>query len=336
MKVIRWFAFFVLLTVVPCATEQKATSVRRAKGALIIRVEDGTQPRCINRTADTIYVTLRRLITVKHSGIFTKDKSAGVVIETTVSGKLSDEGTKKLTFPLMKEVSVEDYAKGHGVSIPIEYPVAQGFDLRSGKTQYVGLQFDFSVIAKKKKNPWGIALEALASFSKNVGIPAFPFAEGFKWFVDYANSAVDKSLEEQNKSNNLLKMGAVNMNFSPDGKGPSPGKCNGDFQTTGTVAVVQAVSKLEEGYIDTNRPGDYDFKADLTPAFVLKFCKKDADGNCTNFVDVQNDYIAFYVYGGPEGSAVKAADTSFWRDEAKKGCAANGVSEENCLSRKAH
>jgi len=52
-----------------------------------------------------------------------------------------------------------------------------------------------------------MALQALADFSKNVGLPASPYTEGFKWFADYANAAVDRSLDEQNNKKNLLKMG---------------------------------------------------------------------------------------------------------------------------------
>jgi hypothetical protein len=197
----------------------------------------------------------------------------------------------------------------------------------------VGLQFDFSVTAKKKKTPWGMALQALADFSKNVGLPASPYTEGFKWFADYANSAVDRSLDEQNNKKNLLKMGSVTMNFSPDGNGPSPGECNGDFETTGTVAVVQAAPKpLGEGFIDTARPRDYKFRADLKPAFVLQFCKKGTSGECTNFADIQNDYIGFYLYGGPESDTSKGFKS--WKEEARKRCAAHGVSEKNCFAKK--
>jgi len=117
------------------------------------------------------------------------------------------------------------------------------------------------------------------------------------------------------------------MNFSPDGHGPSPGACNGDFETTGTVAVVQAAPEpLGEGFIDTGSPTDYKFRADLKPAFVLQFCKKDASGNCTKFGDVQNDYIGFYIYGGPESEAGKGLHS--WKEEARTRCAAHGVDEK--------
>ena len=322
----------LLVVVSGSVTSGAVDGPKKANGAVIVRVDEGSPSHCVNRSTDTIYLTVRRLVTVKHAGLFTEDKAAGIVIDTTISGKLSDQETKSVTFPLMKEVNVEDYSKGHGISVPIEYPLARGFDLKTNSAQYIGLELDFAVIPKKKRNHWGNALDALANLSKHVSLPSFPFSEGFKWFAEYANNAVDQSLKQEDS---LVKMGAITMNFSSDGKGPAPGQCFGDFEATGTKAVIQASDETGDGVVDINVIDAYQFNVVLTPAFVLKVCKKDGSKPCSNFVDVKNDYIGFYLNAVPESGSLVQASSKF-RKEAVARCAANGVAEDDCLATRQH
>jgi|GEM_PF-2035405 len=272
-----------------------------AKGAVIIRIPDGASSRCINSSTDQVWLTLRRVILNKESGLFTEDKYAGVIINTTISGKTGSK-TEKVSFPRMIEADIESYSKGHGVSIPLEFGLLEGLQLKNENASYLNVDFDFNIIKGKKRNAWGEALNGLVTITKNLPIPANPFAEGFQFFAGYANSLVESSVQQKQADN--IKQGNIKLSFSPNGQCRNTG-----FESNGTIAVIYASPGLEkDGFFDITKTNDnsYCWATQLTPAFSLAYGKTAADGSCKEPITVRNDYFGFFVNAVPVSSTEAA------------------------------
>lgn len=265
-----------------------------ASGAVIFRVPDGVSSRCINASTDQIWLTMRRIVLNKESRLFTVDKYAGIVITTTIDGKTGGK-TAKIAFPRMIEADIESYADGHGVSIPVEFGLLEGFQLKGEEGSYTNVDFDFNVVKGKKRNAWGDALNTLVKVTKSLPLPVNPFAEGFKFFADYANAMVDSSIQQKEQDN--IKQGTVKLSFSPGGQ------CSNDnFESTGTIAVIYASPGSEaEGFVDIGRINDegYCWGTQLRPVFSIKFGRKDAGGVCKATTSIRNDYYGFFLNALP-------------------------------------
>jgi hypothetical protein len=280
-----------ILAGLPLAPSASAAS---ATGAAIVRLADGATSRCISSSSDQVWLSMRRIILNKEHRLFSVDKYAGVVVNTTISGD-SGPTAQKIGFPRMIEADIESYESGHGVSVPVEFGLLQGFRLRSGTVTYTNVDFDFNVIKGKTKTSWGQALNALVGITKKLPMPTNPFSEGFQYFADYANSVVDASVQERKSDN--LRQGVVHLSFSPNGQ------CSGStFESTGTIAVIFATPGNEsEGYADIARINndEYCWDSQFRPTFSVKFGKKSATGPCTATTTIRNDYYGFFLNAVP-------------------------------------
>jgi len=150
--------------------------------------------------------------------------------------------------------------------------------------------------------------------------------------MDFANTAVQKDIDNQN-SGDKSKTGALDFNFDPDGK------CSGDFETTGTKAIIFGPVDQNQGqtsdFVDIAHANDYCWTADLTPSFVLKAAKKEGAVLCNNpyygpkFKSIGNNYVGFYMNKrtvskklGPDSQAAKDRNQSLSR------CRVNGILED--------
>jgi hypothetical protein len=126
----------------------------------------------------------------------------------------------------------------------------------------------------------------------------------------------------------------LSFGFDPDGS------CStGDFETTGTKAIVYGEGVPGDGFIDIQHTNQYCFSATLTPAFTLRVAKKQAALVCTDpsysakMVDVSNNYIGFFLNKRTSTPAAGPTPLSQRdRDESIKRCKANGIEDGNaCL-----
>lgn len=266
-------------------------------GKIIVRVEDGTASRCINSTTDRLTMHMRRLVVNKDIGVFTEDKTAAVIVSTIISGEEGGLIPKKVSFPRMYTVNIDQYTKGN-VSIPVEEKLFSRFPLTNSGNSYDTAEVEFTVLAKKDKTPFGIALSALADISKNLPTPINPFSEGFKYFSDYANKVVEGSLTSENNIGVQSREGKIILSFS------ATSTCTGDQEKTGTLAIVSGMDGKElDGIADIKK--DYCWKADLRPVFTLKFASKPSGSTCasiseTSYNRINNPYIAFYLNAEPK------------------------------------
>jgi hypothetical protein len=300
-----------------------------ANGGVVVYVDDGVAQQCVNRSTDSIWVTLRRLIVTKPpDGWFTSQKDIAVYLNPT----LATTGAKAPSFPLLTKVSYGDSPAGQ-VSIPIEYTIIDSYSLNQGSATYTGLQVDVTLLNENSRSKWGEALSSLEGVTKKLPIPVSnPYVQGAGYLLDFANNLIDgdiKSLTSKNASD-VAKSGAISLTFSPDGQ------CVGDFASTGTAAILQASGPAGDGHVDIGNLVQYCLAADLRPTFSLKEAPLPAGGNCkalpagTQFKAVTNNYAAFFV------NAVKTPKTlaglnAKERAVAETRCSNNGVPKATCL-----
>src|SRR5215831_18825874 len=159
----------VFLMLLVSAIGASSSLAQVGNGGIIVRVPDGGTKSCIDASHDEVYLTIRRFIAKKKSGWFTSDKSVGVEVNTTVNTTSGNP----ITFPLMSEVTVQDYSSGT-VSIPVEYAVVRGFPLTQSGVTYTSFSIDVTIMPKKGPTAWGNALNALVTASKKAPIPNTP------------------------------------------------------------------------------------------------------------------------------------------------------------------
>lgn len=288
-----WAVFFVSLL---CLSAQ-AMAAAVPDGQIIVRIEDQAASRCINSSTDRITMHLRRMVVDKDVGVFTEAKEAGLLVNTSISGEDEKATPKKVSFPRIYSVTVAPYASGY-VSLPIEEKLFSRFPLTNEGNLYDTVEVEFTIIAKRDKNPFGVALSVLADISKNLPAPINPFSDGFKYFSDYANKVVEGSLSKENNVAQSSKEGKITLAFS------ATATCGADQEKTGTLAVVRGTKgKESDGFVNIKK--DYCWRAEFKPVFTLKFANLEKETECHALLDgkfqrVNNPYIAFYLNADPK------------------------------------
>lgn len=317
-----WLLWFAALT---------ATAFAQGNGAIPVRIPDGPHSRCINGASDRVWLTMRRVITDKNGGWLTKDTTISVI--ATVLVHSDPEAAKPLSFPLTTEATLESYGTGQ-VSVPIEYSMVDGFNLSQPNGQssvkYTGFQVDLTLLNMKGKTKWGSGLQALDTVAKKLPLPASPITSTATYLLDFANNAVTSDLNAQDTSDKV-KAATITLNFDPTGSCQSE-----DFESTGTIAIVQGGPPKDGYFVDISRPDDYCFSADLRPAFVLKAAGKDPSKACTaaNYTpqwnQVSNDYVAFFLNAVASPGHLGGHPTTDKADSLAR-CRANGIADQDCL-----
>lgn len=156
------FCLFIIIVSLAFSTSSNSETV--PDGQIIVRVVDYAASRCINSTTDRITMHLRRIIADKDVGFFTEDRIAAVVINTIISGVEAGTKSKKVSFPRMYTVTVSPYSQGY-VSLPVEEKLFSRFQLSGAGNSYDTAEIEFSLVIKKDKTNFGIALSALADIT---------------------------------------------------------------------------------------------------------------------------------------------------------------------------
>jgi hypothetical protein len=333
MKPAAWLVtagFLLSMTFNDAVFAQQSSAVPPQSGGVPVRVPsvDGLPTQCIDASKDRVWLTLRRLITTKGGGWFRKDNSVEVVINAQV--RTDPPPAKPLSFPLTTEAKFGDAPSGQ-FSVPIEYPIVSGLALTQGDVTYTGVGVAITLLNLQDRTKLGSALQALSTItsSAKLPIPASPYTQGLTYLLDFANTAVTNDITAHNKDDKAVS-GALDFNFDPDGK------CNGDFETTGTKAIIFSAGIQGPGLIDIRQTGDYCWSADLTSTFVLKAAKKEGSIPCqdrsydSKYKEPTNNYIAFFLNKrtvskklGPD------SDVERDRQESLSRCQANGITERS-------
>jgi hypothetical protein len=203
--------------------------------------------------------------------------------------------------------------------------------LTQGTVTYTGLGVEITLLNLEDRSKLGSAIQALSSVIGNskLPIPTSPYTEGLSYVLQFANTAIDNDIKNHNQDDKF-KSGALDFNFDPDGA------CNGDFEKTGTKAIVFSAGPQakDDSYIDISKTGDYCWSADLTPSFVLKAVHMDGGKPCSDpsyqgtAKPISNSYIGFYLNKRTLGRTL-GPDSAAERDrqEALARCSANGITD---------
>lgn len=324
------------------------SAMAQGEGGVPVRVlqltdDPSVQARCINPSKDRIWLTLRRVVTTRSKGWFTKDADVSVVINAHV--QTDPPPSNPIAYPLAAKAKFGTVPTGQ-VSIPIEYTVVSGLVLSQNeknstgnKVTYTGLGVDLTLLNTKQKNGLGTALQALADItsSSKLPIPASPYSQAATYLLGFANTAIDNSIKATN-DNDKAVTGSLAFTFDPDGTcgGKTP---NGDdFESTGTKAFLSSDGNRNPTagiaiYIDINQTSNFCWTAELTPSFVLKAAPKNGAVQCSDasyaskFLPVSNNYVAFFLNKREASKTLGPLTGTALRDrqESLKRCKANGI-----------
>jgi hypothetical protein len=319
----------IIVVFVSLSVGQSAQAQGDAGGVPVrVGTVDGLPTQCIDPSKDRVWFTLRRLITTKKATWFKKDNSVQVIIDAQVR----TDPSKPLSFPLTTQVKFEDVPTGQ-VSVPIEYPIVAGLQLTQGEVTYTGIGVEITLLNLQDPSKLGSAISALSTVigSSKLPIPASPYLTGASYLLDFANTAIKNDIKANNDSK--LKSGSLSFNFDPDGQ------CNGDFEKTGTKAIVYSTgpSSPDDAFINVDHTDQYCWTADLTPSFILKATKKQAGKDCgdASYADkykaISNNYVGFFLNKrttskklGPDSASEKDKQESIRR------CQLNGLAPAAC------
>ena len=320
-------SILVALSLFACSGD----TVQAQSGAVPIRIADGSTSRCIDPRSDRLWVTLRRLIVDRSKGFLRKDTSVALILNASV--KVQPATPKPISFPLISEATLRGYSEGQ-VSVPVEYSIVDGLLLNQDEVLYTGTAIEMTILNKRGKTGWGKALQALSETANKLPIPSNPLTQTGTYLLDFANAAVSKDIEDQN-SDDKAKSATLALNFDPTGA--CGGGADSDFESTGTLAILQQLGVRGPGYVPIDQTNEYCWDADLRPAFILKAAPKDSSKECDdptyepNYVQVRNNYVAFFVNAVATSSVLGGPASDDDRDLALRRCRANGVDGGDCF-----
>jgi hypothetical protein len=294
-------------------------------------VPDGDAVQCINPATDRLWITLRRLIVDKSKGFLREDTSVALLVHASV--KVQPATPKPISFPLISEATLRGFTPGQ-VSVPVEYTIVDGLLLSQEEFLYTGASLEMTILNKSGKTPWGKALQALAETADKLPIPANPLGQTATYLLEFANSAISKEIEDQN-TDDKSRSATLALNFDPSGV--CSGGADSDFESTGTIAILQESGTRGKGYVPIDQTNSYCWDAAFRPTFALKAAKKNAGQACNDpgytptFEQVTNNYIAFVVNAIPTSTVLGAEDIDERIDTALSRCATHGIAAADCL-----
>ena len=234
-------------------------------GSQTVRVLD-EESVCIADN-DALSLFVMNYQTTKSKGTFTQDATAGLNINATINGTVTQTGgaisNQLAKFPVIYETSVKNFADGT-VLLPFQYPILSYFQIKQGGTHYRNLQFDMAVFRRKDPTAWGTALELLAQYSKQITLPPSPFATEFSLFSNFASTAITNGMNalQNADANNVVPEGSAVIDLSP-----APGAVAGNThcsanRSTGIVVVVDSDNGVhsgagEKGWVDISQVNNY-------------------------------------------------------------------------------
>lgn len=296
----HYYAQTILSAVLGLATAwiHSADAAPTVQGSVVIRIQDGAgNGRCIG-SADRLTATLRRVIMEKKTkwlGLV-EDTELGLTFTTTVSGSSGDE-VKSASFVRVVKEQVRQFNAGQ-ILLAQEQNLLSKFALTNGTNKFSVIDIDIGIVRSQGKSIAAkIILDAVGA-TKSLTLPTNPFASAFSAATAYVNGFVEplisQAAAQQEAASHRISMSINAAN------------CTGDDEKTGTKAIINTADDISKpGAVDTSKINDYCFKAELAPAFALKAAPRPAGGDCTkvtNFQELQNSYLAFFVNSFPPGT----------------------------------
>jgi hypothetical protein len=321
---------FAIATMLLAISHMTLGHAQTTNGGIPIRIMDAPAAKCINGSTDQIWLTLYRVTMNKRNGWFNNSNQAEIIL--TVQVKTKPQSNQTLSYPLASTVNIRDYQSGQ-VSIPVEYAIVTGLNLKQNDVLYTGLAIDTTVINFRSENYLGATLSALSQLTgnKKLPIPDSPYTQAAGFLLDFANMAVTNDIKGRN-ADDKYTTASLALNFHPDGACAGGGPDGSGFETTGVKAIVMGEGVPGDGYVPITETGNYCWTAETTPAFILKAARKvpgrllcGESGYMALYRPVTNNYLAYFLQ---KRTIVEGArDTERDVEDSTKLCALLGVSE---------
>ena len=169
-------------------------------GDVVVRVDDTSGSHCIDADTEKITVFVRRVFTEKHSGLFTQDNKAGVLVRSQLVANSTDQNKAEpsnVQVPSVDMVSVKDDQKGR-VSLALEYAIASDFVLSQGNNVTKTMDIYMNLAKSKGKSTFGEVLDLAGQALNQVSLPQNPYTQAGSKFLKFANSAIDTNIKADN------------------------------------------------------------------------------------------------------------------------------------------
>ena len=301
-------------------------------GSRLIRIDDGANSQCVDPSGDILWLSLRRLITQRDTGWFTDDTSVVILAKAEVTARPGVG--KSILYPLMSEVNFHEDTEEGSVSLAVEYSIVDWLELNQIDQQYTGLTVELMLLNIRDRTPLGNALAALREVAAK--IPTSPATQATGYLLDFANSAVDKDLDDHDANDKAISA-RLRLLFAPNGQCSGDG--SDDFASSGTIAWIQSTGIPGPGLISVLDAGQYCWKAETVQVFDLKVTPKRDGTPCDDpsyedaeFMFVTNDYVGFVLTALPANPGrLSASERSAYLSEAYARCEVHGISYNECL-----
>jgi hypothetical protein len=294
-------------------------------GDVVVRVDDTSGSHCIDADTEKITVFVRRVFTEKHSGLFTQDNKAGVLVRSQLVANSTDQNKPEpsnVQVPSVDMVSVKDDQKGR-VSLALEYAIASDFVLSQGNNVTKTMDIYMNLAKSKGKSTFGEVLDLAGQALNQVSLPQNPYTQAGSKFLKFANSAIDSNI----KADNDDQIAHIGLQFR-EGEENNLAKCeSAGNERTGAVAVLRSVGVIGSDLIPVmNTEQQYCFRYSSGSTYELLAAKRSQDGSCpapNAFHGVTNDYVMLLISGEPvkkPGKAIPSETINKLHAESSKRC----------------
>jgi hypothetical protein len=298
------------------------------QGKVVVRVDDPVATHCIDATAEDVTIYVRRIFTEKQkNGIFTKENTAGVLVQATLNGDNNGQ-QQTVKVPSVDLVSVADEKPGR-ISLPLEYQIASYFKLRQDTTITSDMNIAIQFAKTQGRNAFGDVLNLAGKALDKVSIPGNPYTQTASKFLQFANSAIDDTTSKKQS----VPFANVALAFN---KGPQPNiqACeSAGKERTGAVAVLLSAGLPNSALVPmTNTDETYCFKYSSGSTYELLAAKK-VGGSCPKdaaaFSGVNNDYVMFLISASPTAKSAGGPELPEVT-ESRNRCHNAGLPAEAC------
>jgi len=282
-----------------------------------IRVATPGTGRCINMKTDEVTVTLRRIVTQKYSGFFTKENKAGITVLATLNGT-ADEVAKT---PSVNQVDIQKEKTGQ-VSLALEYPVADLLVLNQNNHVTKNIQLDLFMAKTVGKSSFGTILDVAGQVLSKLPIPPNPYTTGASKFLQFANQAI----QSQTGPQAALQFASLTLAFN-DRDEDVTGCLNDGYQPTGALAVFRDTGAAQATLLPiSNLSQQYCFRYTTQYTYELQFASRPASG-CLNIPEnawheVPNDYVMVIINAqklppssNKNFSGMSASEKAVWQQQ---------------------
>lgn len=227
-RIVTALAIVLLASLSSSVNAKSEADAGVVSGGIIVPVIDGNSSDCIDVSKQTVSMAILGIKAQRYAGWFSNTKQAGVKIDVDISPPTGNS-TPDFQFP--RAVILTPIGKGDVLTLPVyQYPVLDDYSFLDGSGQsYSNVGLSFTFVDVTGSNALASTIEALASLSSALKIPANPFSQD----ASYIGDLVQKLQEMDKDPKDAQTFAKVNF-FLYNGTGT----CSSAQLHEGTYAII--------------------------------------------------------------------------------------------------